>query len=338
MATDKTFDLKNPPEYILKLLVATAADDYAERLAAQSKFAQALELPLRKGVLYADNVRDIYEPVKFAPGQTIEWPLDLLAPGEEDEFVAYTSAGLGRIPDKQVQGDYVTGQTYWIESAMQWEIQFAKNALWDVVSRALQVLEAGFTRKINNDGWRVILTACADRNVMVYDADATAGQFTKRLVSLLKTYMARNGGGNVGSVRRGRCTDLFLAIEGIEDVRNWGVDQVDEITRREIYVAADGSLNRIFSVNLHGMTEFGEGQKYQQYFTEQLGGSLAASDLELLIGLDLETVESLVMPVREQVTIFDDPTLHRQQRQGYYGWGEWGFACLDNRCVIAGSC
>ena len=141
MATDKTFDLKNPPEYILKLLVATAADDYAERLAAQSKFAQALELPLRKGVLYADNVRDIYEPVKFAPGQTIEWPLDLLAPGEEDEFVAYTSPGVGRIPDKQVQGDYVTGQTYWIESAMQWEIQFAKNALWDVVSRALQVLE-----------------------------------------------------------------------------------------------------------------------------------------------------------------------------------------------------
>ena len=33
----------------------------------------------------------------------------------------------------------------------------------------------------------------------------------------------------------------------------------------------------------------------------------------------------------------EDPTLHRQQRAGYYGFAEIGFGVLDNRRVILGS-
>ena len=182
------------------------------------------------------------------------------------------------------------------------------------------------------------MAAAVDRNILVYDSDAAAGQFTKRLVSLMKTVMRRNGGGN-SVTAPGRLTDLYLSPEAIEDIRNWGVDQLDEVSRREIYTAADdgGPLTRIFGVNLHDVFEFGDGQEYQDYFTSDLSGSLEGSDVELVIGLDQGANDSFVMPVKKEVEIFEDEALHRHQRQGYYGWAEIGFGVLDNRRVIAGS-
>ena len=59
-----------------------------------------------------------------------------------------------------------------------------------------------------------LISAGADRNVMIYDADASAGQFSKRLVSLMKVIMRRNGGGNSTSINRGELTDLYLSPRG----------------------------------------------------------------------------------------------------------------------------
>jgi hypothetical protein len=274
------------------------------------------------------------------PGSTSEFPLDLLAPGEEDEFVAYTNPGHGRIPERAVEGDYVMVPTYAITSSIDWLLRYARDARWDVIGRAAQVLEASFVKKMNDDGWHTLLSAGVDRNILVYDADAAAGQFTKRVVSLMKTVMRRNGGGNTGSLNRGRLTDVYLSPEALEDIRNWGVDQVDEVTRREIFQAADGSasLTRVFGINLHDMDELGESQEYQNFFSNELSGSLGpSSDVELVVGLDLQSNDSFIMPVRENVQVFEDDNLHRQQRAGMYGWAEMGFAVLDNRRVLLGS-
>jgi hypothetical protein len=227
--------------------------------------------------------------------------------------------------------------TYGVASSIDWLLRYAREARWDIVGRAMQVMEASFVKKMNDDGWHTLLSAGADRNILVFDADAGAGQFTKRLVSLMKTIMRRNGGGNTASLRRGKLTDLFFSPEALEDIRNWGLDQVDEVTRREIYLANDGGITRVFGVNLHDLDEFGENQEYQLFFTNQLAGSLQASDLELVVGLDMQTNDSFLMPVKQEVSIFDDPALHRQQRAGVYGWAEMGFAVLDNRRVILGS-
>lgn len=329
--------LRKPDEDTIDMIVKSGHLDISIAFPAQQELAKALEMPLRQGVLVGDVVSGIYETLPMAPGTAVEFPLDLLAPGEEDQFVAYTNPGNGRIPERQVEGDYVMVPTYGIAAAIDWLLRYAREARWDIVARAMQVLEASFVKKINDDGWHTLLTAAADRNILVFDADATAGQFTKRLVSLLKTVMVRNGGGNTASIRRGRLTDIFLSPEAIEDIRNWGVDQVDETTRREIYTAADGTINRVFGVNLQDLVEFGEGQEYQAFFSNQLSGSLASGDLELVVGLDMQTNDSFLMPTKQPVSIFADPNLHRQQREGFYGWAELGFAVLDNRRVILGS-
>jgi hypothetical protein len=333
-----TLSMKNKPnDAIMKLIVDSGSLDQNVAFAAQRQLATALQSPLRQGVLVGDIVTGFFEAMVMDPKATIEFPLDLLAPGEEDEFVAYTNPGNGRIPERQVEGDYVMVPTYGIASSIDWLLRYAREARWDIVARAMQVLQASFTKKINDDGWHTLLSAAVDRNVLVHDSDASNGQFTKRLVSLMKTIMRRNAGGNTASLRRGRLTDIVGSPEMMEDIRNWGLDQVDEVTRREIFVAADGLITRIFGVNLHDLDEFGENQQYQLYFENDLGASLPTGDLEVVVGVDLSSNDSFLMPIKQEVTIFDDPALHRQQRAGVYGWAELGFAVLDNRRVILGS-
>lgn len=317
-----------------QLLVKAGSMVRAESLAATAEIAKALELPLRKGVLDGDITNGIFEPIRLAPGASTEFPLDFLAPGTEKNFVSYTIPNHGRIPERHVEGDYVMVPTYDIGGSIDMLLKYARDARWDVVGRAMEVLRSEFTQKINDDAWQTVLSAGVDRNIFVYDADAQAGQFTKRLVSLAKTIMRRNGGGNSGSNNRGLLTDVFLSPEAMEDIRNWGVDQVDELTRREIYTAADGSVNRVFSVNLHDLDELGVGQSYQLFYTNQLSGTMGSGDLEIAVGLDLSKNDSFVMPVREALQIFEDDTLHRQKRMGWYGWQEQGFAVLDNRRVL----
>lgn len=328
-----------PSDEFLNLLRKSGDADINVAQASQREFAKALELPLRKGVLVGNILGNIFETINVEPGATTEYPLDLISPGLEGEHVAYTNPGHGRIPERSVEGDYVMIPTYSIASSVDYLLRYAREARWDIVGRAMQVMEAGFTKKMNDDGWHTLLAAGVDRNILVYDGDATAGLFSKRLVSLMQTVMRRNSGGNSASTGRGRLTDLYVSPEALEDIRNWGLDQVDEVTRREIYTAPEGGapITRIFGVNLHDLDELGEGQEYQSFFTNELSGAVQTADLELVVGLDQSSNDSFVMPVKEQLQVFEDPTLHRQQRAGYYGFAELGFGVLDNRRVILGS-
>lgn len=330
---------KRPSDEMIKLLRDSGSTDSTISLPAQREIATAMQTPLREGLMYGDIVTNIYEKMVLEKGASPEFPLDMLAPGTERDYVAYTNPGHGRIPERNVESDYVMVNAFGIVNSVDYLLRYAEDARWDVVGRAAKILEAGFVKKVNDDGWRTILAAAVDRNIMVYDNDAAVGQFTKRLVSLCKTIMLRNGGGN-SVTASGRLTDLYLSPEAIEDVRNWGVDQLDEFSRREVYQSADSGLpiTRIFGINLNGLFEFGDDQEYQTFFTNNLGGSLGPNgDVELVIGLDLNSRDSFVMPVKKEVEIFEDPTLHRSQRQGFYGWMWQGYGVLDNRRVLAAS-
>lgn len=331
---------KTPNPETLDLIKRSGSNDKAEAFRAQYELVKAFETPLRQGVLVGDIVRNanIFETMVLQPGAVPEFPLDLLNPGEEDDYVAFTNPGHGYIPQRQVEGDYVQVPTYRIANSIDWLLRYARDARWDIVQRCMQVMEAGFVKKINDDGWHTIVTAGADRNVLVYDGDATQGLFTKRLVSLMKLNMRRNAGGNTGSLRRGKLTDLYVSPEAVEDIRNWGVDQIDEISRHELFISGDeGSIMKIFGVMLNDLDEFGEDQEYQLFYSSVLGGSLAASDSELVVGIDKSRSDSFLMPVREELQVFNDEALHRIQKAGVYGWMEIGFLCSDNRRVLLGS-
>jgi hypothetical protein len=323
------------PEELEKLnsiLRASGSMNDSIHTPAMDQFVKALMLPLRQAVLSGDILDGIFEPIQVGEtNSTVEFPLDIITPGTESDYIAWSVPKQGYIPQRTVEADFVMVPTYAIANAIDWALKFARDARWDIVGRCMEVYRAGFVKKMNDDGFHTILASAVDRNIVVVDSDANPGQFTKRLVSLGKTVMRRNGGGNSTSINRRKLTDLYTSPEAMEDMRNWNVDQVDEVTRREIYLADDGQLNRIFNVNLHTVDELGEGQEYQLYAQNQLGVTMPANKVELLVGLDLSQSTSFVMPIKIQLETFPDPQLHRQQRAGVYGWQEQGFAALDNR-------
>jgi hypothetical protein len=333
--------MKKPTAEMIDLLRQAGDNRYECATAAQLELAKALTLPLRQGILKGDIISGIYEPVYFAPGTAVEFPLDFIAPGTERDYVAYTVPAQGRIPERHVEGDFVMVPTYEVGSSIDFAMKYARDARWDIVGRAMQVIEASFTRKMNDDGWRTLLYAGYGRNLTVYDDAATAGLFTKRLIALMKTVMRRNAGGNSTSVNRGQLTDVYVSPEAMEDIRSWDLSQVDDFTRREIYLAGTGNeefgQTSLFGVRLHDLDELGVGQEYQNYAINTLGVSLPGSKTELVVGLDLSKGDSFVMPWRQEIEVFEDPTFHRQRRVGFYGFGEYGFSVLDSRRVLLGA-
>lgn len=328
-----------PDDALKELLRDSASNDLQIARAAQRQLAVAITLPMRQGILDGDIVGEngIFVTEEFDTHVQITYPLDFVVPGTEAEYAAYTIPGSGRIPEKHVEGDYMSVATYKVGNSIDFNLDYAKDARWNIVARALQVMENGFVRKSNSDAWKTLVAAAVDRNLFVYDTQAPAGFVTKRLFSLAKTQMRRSGGGNFQANNPIRLTDAFMSPEALEDMRNWDLTQIDDVTRREIFLAErDGGLANVFGVDLHELFELGENQALQNYFTS-LGGSFTGSDTELIIGMCLDNEvngSGFVNPVSMKLEIFEDDQLHRQQRQGYYGWLKHGFALTDNRNVL----
>jgi hypothetical protein len=341
--------MKRFSENSVQMLRATASANESERIAAQRAFAAELNWPLRQGVFDRDNLGEIFERQVLAPGAQANYPLDPIKPGEEENYIAFTMPKQGRVPERHIEGDELWVPTYRIANAIDWDIRYAEEARFDVIARAIRVYEAGFVRKINSDGWRTILAAADGRGLVVSAAGAapftgaspvpvpSPGQFTKELISRMKTAMTRGAGGNGNA---GRLTDVYLSMEAMEDIRAWDVDEIDDFTRREIFVSRDMGLASIYGIVLHEMTEFGEEQEYERFLTDDLArphSVVASATLrEYCIGLDLSTQDSFVSPVRKELETFEDPALYRQQRAGIFGWLELGFAALDSRRVLIG--
>lgn len=337
------------PQEVIEALRATAHPDSDVRAKAQKAFAAELQWPLRQGVFDRDNLDGIYEKQVLAPGAQANYPLDFVRPGNEEQFIAYAMPKQGRVPERHVEGDELWVPTFQIANSIDWPLKYAKEARFDVIMRAIRVYEAGFVRKINSDGWRTILGAADGRGLVVTAngsapftgstlvPTAAAGQFTKELISRMKTAMTRGAGGNGNS---GRLTDIYLSLEAMEDIRAWDVDEIDEFTRREIFVSKEYGLAQIYGVVLHEMTEFGEGQEYENFVKTTLARPhqtvSSVTMKEYCIGLDLSTMDSFVSPIREELQTFEDPQLYREQRAGIYGWMEHGFAVLDPRRVLLG--
>lgn len=323
---------------MIALLRATADENLGKATVAQQALAAALTEPLRKGIFDADNLGGIFSRQVLAPGAQANYQLDFIRPGTEDiDFTAITLPKQGRIPERHVEGDELWVPTFRIANAIDWDLRYARDARWDIVARALEVLRMGFVRKINEDGWHTVLAAADARGLVVTDTLAQNGQFTKELVSKMITAMTRNAGGNGGN---GKLTDIYCSMEAVEDIRAWDDSEIDEVTRREILQSAGKNMLRLYGVNIHPMTEFGVGQEYQNYMVNVLGRAVTgadAGDAEFVVGLDLSTNDSFVSPVRQELQIFEDPALHRQQRAGYYAWMEHGFAILDNRRLLLGT-
>lgn len=326
----------------VKLLKATGSSNPDESAVAMNALAAALTEPLRKGVFDCDISSWIMNRMVLAPGADARFSLDFIRPGEEDiNFTAFVMPKQGRIPERHVEGDELWIPTFRVANAIDWDLRFARDARYDVVQRAMEVLRLGFVRKHNEDILHTVLAAADARGLVVNDSVADAGQFTKELVSKMKTAMTRNAGGN--NCGPGQLTDLMVSMEAVEDIRAWDETEIDPVTRREILQSAGQNIMRLYNVNIRPMTEFGVGQEYQNYIVNVLGRTVisaltgASDDQEFVVGLDMSTNDSFVMPIRQELQVFTDNTVHRRGIAALYATEEYGVAILDNRRVVLGT-
>jgi hypothetical protein len=332
-----------------EVLQATASADPVMRSKAITQFLTALQIPVRQGVFDGDNVAGIFSVENLPPGVSPEIPTDVIAPGTEGDYRAFTNPGKGYIPAVMGNGDKFTLSTISNAKAVEWDIEYARNARWDVVGRYVEALIAGFVKKRNDDCWHTLLAAVQDRGLTSYDAGAGTGQFTKKLFSTARCAMARNSGGNQSSLKKGRMTDIYLSCEGIEEILNWNLNQIPDSVRAQLYSMSGGDNTTldILKVRLHEMYELGVNQEYQNYYINTLGGALVPvigsthveADVELAIALDLVNRDSFVMLVTQLLELFNDgaegSVLHRSQKGGVYGWERYGVGVLDSRRVMA---
>lgn len=330
--------VRKPTDAETALLQRCAHADENIARAAQREFASALTTPLKQGVLKGDILAGIFESTVFNPSAVTEYPLDFLAPGTEKDFVAYTAPNVGRITEHNIEGDFITVPTFRITNAIDWNLRYARDARWDIVGRAMQVLEASFTRKDNATGAHVLLASADSRNQVVYDDAAVAGLFTKRLVGLMQNTMRRLSGGNSTSTNRGKMTDLWISPEGHMDVLSWDLTQIPDAIRQQIYMNWDeGGVGKIGSVLLHDIDELGVAQEYQLYCENTLGTTLPTDKVEFVLGMDLMHNDSFVHPIRTELEVFEDMAMHRSGRAGVYAWKEHGYASLDSRRLLFGA-
>ncbi len=321
-----------------ELLRATAGNDEVSK-EHQKALCQVLKQAWRQGVLEPDTLEGIFDPIQLEAGTDAKFPLDIYTPSdsEGDSRKAFVVPKEGAIPNRNIDSGELHVITYKIGNAISWGLDYARDARWDVIARAIEIYTNGFTQKINDDGWHALLAAGASNSVVV-DSAATSGVYSKRLTTNLQTAIKRLAGG-----RNSKVTDIYLSPEAIADIRNFdtgssGGQIVTDPTLQSL-MDSDGfaPFMGMFGTRFHELQELGVGQEYQDYLVSTLGVSVPASKEEFCVALDLSNRDSFVMPVREDMQMFSADDLHREMKGGVYGWAEFGLAVLDSRRTLLGA-
>lgn len=343
-----------------ELFKATAAIDTPEGLAAYRAFAAALTTPILQKIELESIMRSLFSVERLGPGAQAVYPV-----AEDFEIPVWVLPGLGYVAQNFIEGigEEVYVPTFTVDAAADWKITYARDSRIDIASRAAARVAKDLANYEEECGWRVIVPAATSsfsgkgllgsRPAPIYEIDPAstgAGYLSKELVNKMI----------VGFKRTGRTlTDLYISPEDAADIREWTDTDIDPVTRREIFQAS--GMGSIWNVQLHeiqhlGATglynindktaEFGKfiadgSNQYNAYTLEN--GNITAADGTVttlgetqIYGFDMTVNDSLVMPIRKDYEAHEDPVLLRVQKQGFFGWMEIGFACLDSRMLGLG--
>jgi len=345
---------------MMDLFRATAEINTPEGIAAYRAFAAALTTPILQKVELESIMRQLFAVEMLGPGAQAVYPI-----AEDFEIPVWVLPGLGYVAQNFIEGigEEVYVPTFTIDASADWKITYARDSRIDIPSRAAARVAKDLANYEEECGWRVIFPAATSsfagkgllgsRPAPIYEinpASTGAGYLSKELINKMM----------VGFKRIGRTlTDLYVSPEDAADIREWTDTDIDPVTRREIFQAAGmGSLWNVALhevqhlgatglYNINGFTsEFGKfiaaaGNVYNSYTIDNANitaadGTVSTLGETQIVGFDLGVNDSLVMPIRKEYEAHDDPTLLRVQKQGFFGWQEIGFACLDSRMIGLG--
>lgn len=345
---------------IRDLFRATASVETPEGQRAAKEFAAALSVPILQEVKLNSVMRQLFAVEVLGPGAQASYPV-----ADDFEIPVWVLPGLGYAAQNMIEGvgEEVYVPTFSINVSADWKLSYAQEGRIDIAERAMRKLAASVMEYEEECGWKVIVPAGTSnfsatgllpgRSAPIYEVGAGsggAGFLSKELINKMM----------VGMKRTDRTlTDLFVSPEDAADIREWADTDIDPVTRREIFQAA--GMGKIWNVAIHEIKHLGAVGKFNingsssSYGAFLANGGGAFHDYTIthanvvdangevttagetqVWGFDLSVNDSLVMPVKKELELFEDPTLHRRQKFGVYGWESVGFGCLDSRMLLMG--
>ena len=342
-------------------LFRATAEQTPEGAAAFRAFAAAITTPILQKIELESIMRQMFNVERLAPGAQAVYPV-----AEDFEIPVWVLPGLGYMAQNFIEGigEEVYIPTFAINASADWKITYARDSRVDIAQRAAARVAKDIANYEEECGWRVIMPAATSafsgkgllgsRPAPIYEinpASTGAGYLSKELINKMM----------VGFKRIGRqLTDLYVSPEDAADIREWTDTDIDPVTRREIFQAA--GMGSIWNVALHEVQHLGATglyningstsaygkflattgtEAYNSYILDNPNVTAADGTVSTLgetqvLGFDMSVNDSLVMPIRKEYEAYDDPTLLRVQKQGFFGWAELGFACLDPRMLGLG--
>ena len=345
---------------MMELFRATADINTEEGIAAYRAFAAAITTPILQKVELESIMRQLFAVERLGPGAQAVYPV-----AEDFEIPVWVLPGLGYVAQNFIEGigEEVYVPTFAIDASADWKLTYARDSRIDIAQRAAARVAKDLANYEEECGWRVIMPAATSafsgkgllgsRPAPIYEisnASTGAGYLSKELINKMM----------VGFKRIGlQLTDIYISPEDAADIREWTDTDIDPVTRREIFQAS--GMGSIWNVQLHEVQHLGavglyninghnsqygkfiadSGESYNAYTLDSpnvcnADGTVATLGETQIMGFDLSTNDSLVMPIRKEYEAHEDPTLLRVQKQGFFGWAELGFACLDSRMLGLG--
>ena len=348
-------ELKIGNEQLKELFKATASGNEEARKAV----AAAISVPILQLVKDASVARQLFAVEVLEPGAQASYPI-----ADDFEAPVFILPKLGYVPQNYIEGpgEEVYVPIFTIGTSFDWSLKYARDGRIDIAQKAMRNAARAIVDYEEESAWRLLAPASTSdfagkgllkprpAPIVEIAGGQAAGFLSKELVNAMMVRMERN---------RRVLTDIWCAPEDLADIREWGESQVDDTTRREIYVSAGTSvvygvrLNKLhqlgatgrYNINSNdsefGIFRVGGGGSFNDYTPTHANkvdanGNLVTAGETQIYGFDATANDSLVMPVKSELMFWDDPQLHRHQKQGFYGWEELGMAILDTRMLVMG--
>lgn len=264
----------------------------ADNEEVRKSFAASLSIPILKAVAPQTSVRDIFMVDELPAGALAEYPIDL-----DDIETAVVMPRLGAVPQNLVVGDSLIVPTFEVSNSVEWKLAFVRDARFNIVERALEKLAESFVRAEEKAGWDTIRGAIDSSNTLTTDETT----LSRKLFNQLITEMRAQGASEPNVI--------YVSPRLASDIRDWGVTEIDETTRREIFKA--GGMGSIYGVQIRELRSLADGEVFM-FDTTKLG----------------------VMPIRQRMTTYDKPDAINRLRAGVLAWEEIGFTVIDKRAML----
>jgi hypothetical protein len=264
---------------------------------ARKAWAASLSIPIKKDLYHKGSVRRIFASDPLEPGALASYPIDF------SNVTAWVMPRMGAIPINYRDGDELLVNTYEVISDVTFRMSYARDGRFNITQRARQKLSDAILVKEEADGWTLIKAAVLPANTVTISG-AEGSYMSKKLINEMISCMEEYEGF--------RADLMFCSVKSAAEIREWDNSKLDDTTRREVWQR--GGLGGMWGTEIISLNSLADTEVYL-FDTSRFG----------------------VMPARQDLMTFEDPTASNRIRISIMAYEEIGFGVLDDRALVKGT-